>query len=33
MPVGSILAKDAIAVDRQLRVDGPLSIMEKMPEG
>ncbi|HRY24853.1 MAG TPA: hypothetical protein P5558_10860 [Geminicoccaceae bacterium] len=34
MPVGSIIAKDAIAVDRQLRVfDGPLSIMEKMPEG
>ncbi|MEZ5863017.1 MAG: hypothetical protein R3D25_02670 [Geminicoccaceae bacterium] len=34
MPVGGILAKDAIAVDRQLRVfDGPLSIMEKMPEG
>ena len=34
MPVGSILAKDALAVDRQLRVfAGPLSLMEKMPPG
>ncbi len=34
MPVGSVIAKDAIAVDRQLRVfAGPLSLMEKMPAG